>query len=65
MQYEVDLALGRMHLHQLEEAIASQRVRLELLKGAGEPVDSAHDLLELLTQTRERFLIFIEHTSAR
>ena len=63
MPTHVDLEIARLHLHQVEETIAGQLRRIEQLKSANESAQSAVDFLEVLTETRERLMAFIEHTS--
>jgi len=63
MPTRVDMELARLHLHQVEETIAGQLMRIEQLKSAKEPAQSAVDFLEVMTQTRERLIAFIEHRS--
>ena len=63
MPTRVDLELARLHLHQVEETIAGQLTRIEQLKSAKESTQSAVDFLDVMTQTRERLMAFIERTS--
>ena len=63
MRTRVDLELARLHLHQVEETIAGQLIRIEQLKIAKESTQSAIDFLDVMTQTRARLTAFIERTS--